>query len=127
MVIRVIPPGGGFGMNEDAVLRQITLIDEAQDTVDRSRLTMRELGQGQTALLWTADGKSVELAAALRTRYEAGERWLDAIAKDLATARENLHTAIEETRLLNDQQKEHYHNLLNRTGSTTSPQGPVAV
>lgn len=127
MVIKMIPVDAVFQMDEDTVQRQIALVGEAQETVDDSRKAMVNLGDGQTPLLWTEDGKSVDLTAELKTRYESSRRWLDSISADLSAARENLHKAIQETQLLNDQQKAHYQSLLYRTNGTTSPSGPIAV
>jgi hypothetical protein len=127
MVIKMIPVDAVFQMDEDTVKRQIALVGEAQETVDDSRKTMVNLGDGQTPLLWTEDGKSIDLTAELKTRYESSRRWLDSISADLSAARENLHKAIQETQLLNDQQKAHYQTLLYRTNGTTSPSGPIAV
>ncbi|MDT0156133.1 hypothetical protein Q9R19_00670 [Microbacterium sp. ARD32] len=118
--------GGGFQLDEDTAMRQIKLVEDAQKIVDESRKTMASLGEGQTPVVWTEDGKSVDLTAELKRRYDASGKWLDAISADLATARENISKAIDETQLLNEAQKVHYQNLLYRTTGTTS-NGPIAV
>lgn len=118
--------GGGFQLDEDTAMRQIKLVEDAQKIVDESRKTMADLGEGQTPSVWTEDGKSVDLIEELKRRYEASGHWLDSISADLAKARKNISKAIEETQLLDEQQKAHYQNLLYRTTGTT-PNGPIAV
>lgn len=118
--------GGGVRMDADTADSQTKLILESRQTVAESRKVMASLGEGQTGLLWTEDGRSVDLIKELRARYEAAQRWLDSIDRDLDEAARNLSKAISETTQLDADQKVQYQNLLHRAVGTT-PQGPIAV
>ncbi|MFC7788301.1 hypothetical protein ACU045_04875 [Microbacterium sp. MAHUQ-60] len=118
--------GGGVRMDADTADSQTKLILESRQAVADSRKVMASLGEGQTALLWTEDGRSADLIKELRARYEAAQLWLDSIDRDLDEAARNLSKAISETTQLDADQKVQYQNLLYRTVGTT-PQGPIAV
>jgi hypothetical protein len=99
-------------MDLETAETQVDLVVEAYDSVVSSRKTLGELADGQTASLWTADGKSVALATALTTRYTAALTWLDAIEANLKAAAENISLAIKETTQLNESQKDGYYAQL---------------
>lgn len=125
MVIKATPLDGEFQMDEETAIRQIALVDDAQKVVDALRVSMVNLGEGQTALVWTADGKSVDLTAELKTRYDSAQQWLDSISAELALTRDNVGKSISTTKLMSEQQKHYYQNLLYRTHSSSN--GPIAV
>ncbi|WP_307377176.1 hypothetical protein [Microbacterium sp. W4I20] len=101
-------------MDEDTAQTQIDLVQEAYDTLVKSRATLEHLAEGQTTSLWTADGKSVDLATELSTRYQSAIKWLDSIQLELNTAFVNLDKAIQETNQLDADQKASYQNLLHK-------------
>lgn len=119
MIMKVIQ------MNADNADFQVNRLQECVEALKSSQALMVQLREGQTAALWTADGKSVDLAEALRGRYRSAKLWLDELAKQLEEARVNLQTAIDETDQLDADQKIHYQNLLYRT--TAGPMRPIAV
>lgn len=114
-----------FGMDEDTAQTQIDLVKEAYEMLVESRSTLEQLAEGQTTSLWTADGKSVDLVAALSTRYQSALKWLDSIQLDLNTAFVNLDKAIQETNQLDADQKASYQNLLHKAVGRTNK--PIAV
>lgn len=119
-------PVPDFGINEDTAKSQIDLIKEARATLDDSRATLVHLAEGQTESMWTSDGKSVDLIAALSAKYEAALKWLDSIQAELDLASVNLDKAIQETTKLDDDQKASYQNLLYKTVGTGGGK-PIAV
>jgi len=122
--------GGGSGdsvqLDQDTADSQTKLILESRQRIEDSREVMAKLGEGQTALLWTDDGKSVDLMRELKTRYVSAQKWLDALDRALDEAARNLNKAIAETTQLDEDQKVQYQNLLYRAVGTM-PQGPIAV
>lgn len=125
MVIKMIPFAGAVHMDEDTVKSQIDLIVESQQTLNESLKTMADLRDGQTATLWTNDGRSVDLMKELRARYDAAQLWLTSIQEDLHEAAVNLDRAIKETTQLDADQKVQYQNLLHKAIGTGP--GPIAV
>lgn len=106
---------------------QVKRIVDCVDLVDQARKTLSELREGQTAMLWTSDGKSVDLAEELRTRYRSSEQWLASIREKLADASANLQKAIDETDDLDASQKAYYQVKLVQALGPVSPGGPIAV
>lgn len=107
-------------MNADYADSQVKLLQECVETLASSRKVMVNLREGQTASLWTADGKAVALTDALKGRYNSAQLWLDEIGRQLEEARVDLETAIKETDQLDDGQKAYYQNLLyNVSGGPT--------
>jgi hypothetical protein len=104
--------GGGVQMDEDTVKNQIELIRDSQETLTASLKTMVSLGEGQTATVWTDDGRSVDLMKELRARYDSAQKWLTSIQKDLDEAAVNLDKAIKETTQMDEDQKVRYQTLL---------------
>lgn len=121
-MIKIVPD---FGIDEDTAKSQIDLIEEARITLDDSRATLGHLAEGQTPALWTADGKSVELIAALTSKYQSALKWLEAIHADLDNASANLAKAIQETTQLDEDQKATYQTLLYKAVGTVDK--PIAV
>lgn len=107
-------------MDLETAESQVDRVVEAYDSVVSSRKVLGDLAEGQTSSLWTADGKSVALAAALTTRYTAAVKWLDAIEANLKAAAENLRLAIKETTQLNESQKDRYDAQLEKILGTGS-------
>ncbi|MBW8762982.1 MAG: hypothetical protein JF592_10400 [Microbacterium sp.] len=95
-------------MDLETAETQVDLVVNAYDSIVSSRTTLANLAEGQTTSLWTADGNSVALAAALTTRYASALKWLDAIEANLRAAAENIALAIKETTQLNESQKDGY-------------------
>lgn len=108
MNIKLIP----FKMDADTAAVQVGLVRDAIETLADSRESLTRVGEGQTEAVWTADGKSVDLAVALRARYESAVKWLDAIESELNIARENLLKAIDETTDIDEASKQKYRTLL---------------
>lgn len=121
--MRAVPD---FGINEDTANSQIELINQARITLANSRETLEHLAENQTEKMWTADGKSVNLMAALTAKYNSAVKWLDAIQLELDQAAVNLEKAILETTKLDDDQKASYQNLLYKTMGTGRGK-PMAV
>ena len=113
--MKIVPD---FGMDEETAKSQIDLIAEAYDTLVKSNATLEHLAEGQTEVLWTADGKSVDLAAALTSKYNAALKWLESIQWDLNEAFVNLDKAIQETNQLDADQKAAYKTLLYKAVGT---------
>lgn len=118
--------GGSVQLNPDTADSQTKLILESRQRVEESREAMAKLGEGQTALLWTDDGKSIDLMRELKARYVSAQKWLDELDRALDEAARNLNKAISETTQLDADQKVQYQNLLYRAVGNT-PQGPIAV
>ncbi|MDQ0614177.1 hypothetical protein QF046_001818 [Microbacterium sp. W4I4] len=129
MMVNAMEGGGGGGvqMDADTADSQTKLIIESRQSVAESRKVMASLGEGQTAVLWTDDGRSVDLMRELKARYDAAQLWLDSIDRSLDEAARNLNKAISETTQLDADQKVQYQNLLYRAVGTTTPKGPIAV
>lgn len=126
-MIKMIPFGGGaVHMDEDTVKSQISLILDSRQMLDDSMEAMQNLGKGQTATVWTDDGRSVDLMKELTARYDSAQRWLQSIREDLQEAAVNLDLAIKETTQLDEDQKVRYQNLLHQAVGNT-PMGPIAV
>ena len=115
----------GIKLNADNADYQVRRLQECVDALRSSQKLMQNLREGQTATIWTADGKSVELTEALKGRYRSANLWLDELARQVEEARVNLEKAIAETDQLDADQKAHYQNLLYRTGM--GPTAPIAV
>lgn len=114
-----------FGMDAETADTQIDLIRDARETLALSRETLEHLAEGQTPVVWTADGKSVDLAGALAAKYQAAMAWRDSIEHALDAAETNLLKAIDATNQLDADQKAAYRNLLYRTVGTVDK--PIAV
>lgn len=123
MVIKLIP----FMMDKETADNQAELVLEAMETLATSAAALENLKEGQTAALWTADGKSVDLAAVLTARYASAVKWLAAIDLQLREAAVNLSKAIDETDQLDADQKANYQTLLYNAIGTGSTNKPIAV
>ncbi|BDZ39589.1 hypothetical protein [Microbacterium suwonense] len=119
--------GEGIQLDAETADRQIELLLESQEMLESSSETMVKLAEGQTALLWTADGKCVDLTDELKARYDAARLWLEEISKDVVEARLNLQKAIDETNLLAEMEKERFRALLFKAVGVISPTGPIAI
>ncbi|MFD5224380.1 hypothetical protein ACFWHT_02025 [Microbacterium sp. NPDC058342] len=114
-------------LDEDSADLQVKLVLECIDKLNTCLETVASLEEGQTSLLWTADGKSVELTAALKAKYRAGGLWLQELHKQVEEARANLLQAIKDTKLLDDNQKAGYQDLLYRAVGPLTPMKPIAI
>lgn len=103
-----------FAMNEETAKAQTDLVAEAYSTLASSRMTLQHLAEGQTDVVWTADGKSVALSAVLTEKYQTALAWLDSIETELNDAATKLDKAIENTVLLDEDQKASHQKLLYR-------------
>src|SRR6218665_1264685 len=86
-----------FRMDVDMAERQVNLVVDAYKSLGASKATLERVAAGQTSSVWTADGKSVELAAMLTARYNATLAWRNALEAQLDRAREILRLAIDST------------------------------
>ncbi|WP_309127393.1 hypothetical protein [Microbacterium sp.] len=105
---------------------QFKLLVECTEMLDKCQETAESLREGQSSLVWTADGKSVDLAAALTSKYNSSVLWLTELRKELREASENLDRAVKDTTLLDDTQKSQYQNLLYRAVGR-GPNKPIAI
>lgn len=135
MIIMPVPDFGStlaqgakrvFRMDRDMAERQVKLVREAYQSLGASKTTLEAIAGGQTSSLWTADGKSVELASMLTARYNATLVWRDALETRLDTARALLRQAIDETTSLDDDQQAYYIGLLDSADVVTTD-GATAV
>lgn len=94
-----------FAVNKEAADNQVSLIVEAWETLMASKGRLEAMANGQTAKVWTSDGKSVDLANALTLKYGAAVQWVSEIQRTLKEAAVNLEAAIRETDQLDDQQR----------------------
>lgn len=99
-------------MDADYAYSQVKLLEKCVDALNSSQKVMVNLREGQTAALWTADGKAVALTEALKGRYNSAQLWLNELGEKLELARVNLLKAIEETDQLDAAQKAYYQNLV---------------
>lgn len=124
MIIMPMPDfhgsGRAFRMDRDMAERQVTLVVEAYSSLNASKATLEGIAKGQTTSVWTADGKSVELAAMLTARYNATLVWRDALEAQLDRARENLRLAIDDTTSLDEAQQAYYLGLLDGADDVTT-------
>ena len=113
-------------MNEAQAALQVTLVEDAYAALSTSRKMLEAVARGQTASVWTADGKSVELAAMLTARYNATLAWGAALEAQLDRAKENLVLAIESTTKLDEEMQQRYIDRLNKADADASS-GATAV
>lgn len=123
MVIKLIP----FVMDKETAATQIKLVEDAIERLVASREKLESLREGQTAVMWTSDGRSVALAAAFTERYVAAVKWLDGLEETLIEARDNLNKAVTETNDLDEQQDENYQIIHAKAVGSYLPRGTVAV
>ena len=107
-----------FALNREAAENQVSLVVEAYETLVSSRKSLESVAEGQTASVWTADGKSVDLATELTTKYGSALKWLNAIQAELTDAAVKLDLAIKETTQLDEAQRAFY---LQKLGSILDP------
>lgn len=112
--------GRAVRMDRDMAERQVKLVVEAYKSLNASKSTLEGIAKGQTTAVWTADGKSVELAAMLTARYNATLAWRDALETQLDRARENLRRAIDDTTSLDEAQQAYYIGLLDGADDVTT-------
>lgn len=110
----------GIHLNAEMADNQLKVLKDCREILDTCRDALTGLREGQTSLIWTADGKSVELVQALQQKYDAGLSWLEKLERDVTEAAENLRKAIDDTVLLDENQKAAFQTLLYRVG----PPGP---
>lgn len=113
-----------FQMDLERAEQQVDFLEKCFESLEQSRQMLEEIRKDQTALLWTADGKAVELTAVLRSKYQAGVKWLAVIGADLEESRLNLRKAIDDTLALDDTQKAAFQTLLYRVAG---PMKPIAI
>jgi hypothetical protein len=106
---------------------QLKLIAECKELLDQCEETSENLREGQTSLVWTADGKSVALAEALASKYNASVKWLRELRKEVDDAAANLDKAIKETTLLDDASKDVFTAQLVRVVGTIDRNKPIAI
>lgn len=114
-------------LNREMADSQYKLLVECTDMLDKCQETAESLREGQTELIWTADGKAVDLAAALSAKYTASVQWLTELRNELREASENFDRAVKDTTLLDDTEKAQYQNLLYRTVGRLGPNKPIAI
>lgn len=122
----VIPLINFVVMNEAQAALQVKLVEDAYAALGASRKALEAIAQGQTATVWTADGKSVELAAMLTARYNATLAWGAALEAQLDRAKENLVLAIDSTTKFDEEAQQRYIDRLNKADSDASS-GATAV
>lgn len=114
-------------LDESMANSQLKLIAECKELLDKCEETSESLREGQTSLVWTADGKSVALAAALTSKYNASVKWLRELRKEVDDAAANLDQAIKETTLLDDASKHNFTAQLVNVVGTVGHNKPIAV
>ena len=114
-------------LNAEMANSQSKLLVECTDLLDKCLDLTESLREGQTALVWTEDGKAVELAKVLTSKYESSVKWLTDLRKELLEAKENLDKAIKETTLLDEAQKASYQNLLYTAVGSKLSNKPIAI
>lgn len=107
-------------MNEAQAAQQVKLVEDAYAALGASRKMLKGVAQGQTASVWTADGKSVELAAMLTARYNATLAWGAALEAQLDRAKENLVLAIDSTTKFDEEAQQRYIDRLNKADADAS-------
>lgn len=122
----VIPLINFVVMNEMQAAQQVKLVEDAYAALGASRKMLEAIAQGQTASVWTADGKSVELAAMLTARYNATLAWGAALEAQLDRAKENLVLAIDSTTKFDEEAQQRYIDRLNKADADASS-GATAV
>lgn len=123
MSVKTVP----FKMDPQTAEAQAKLVEKAIATLEESRELLQKLGESQNATLWTDDGKSIALAAALRSKYDAAIKWYEAIRLDLDEAATNLLKAIEETTELDETSKQNFRTLLYRAEGPSGLSKTIAV
>ncbi|WP_448719451.1 hypothetical protein [Microbacterium natoriense] len=126
MIDPVIPLINFVVMNEAQAALQVKLVEDAYAALGASRKALEAIAQGQTATVWTADGKSVELAAMLTARYNATLAWGAALETQLDRAKENLVLAIDSTTKFDEEAQQRYIDRLNKADADASS-GATAV
>ena len=116
----VIPLINFVVMNEVQAAQQVKLVEDAYAALGASRKALEAIAQGQTATVWTADGKSVELAAMLTARYNATLAWGAALEAQLDRAKENLVLAIDSTTKFDEESQQRYIDRLNKADSDSA-------
>src|SRR5690606_24671723 len=106
---------------------QLKLIAECKELLDQCEETSENLREGQTSLVWTADGKSVALAEALASKYNASVMWLRELRKEVDDAAANLDKDSKETTLLDDASKDVFTAQLVRVVGTIDRNKPIAI
>lgn len=128
MVVKLVPPNPAMSMDRDTVEYQVKRVVSSAERIGQVKDTLASLQDGQTPMLWTADGKCIDLASELKTRYRSSELAVNDILKRLVAIRDNLKKAIDETDQLDAEQKRGYQVILaNALGPIGGPRGPVAV
>lgn len=122
----VIPLINFVVMNEAQAALQVKLVEDAYAALGASRKALEAIAQGQTATVWTADGKSVELAAMLTARYNATLAWGAALEAQLDRAKENLVLAIDSTTKFDEEAQQRYIDRLNKADADASS-GATAI
>jgi len=107
-------------MNEAQAALQVKLVEDAYAALGTSRKKLQAIAEGQTAAVWTADGKSVELAAMLTARYNATLAWGAALEAQLDRAKENLVLAIDSTTKFDEEVQQRYIDRLNKADADAS-------
>jgi len=123
MKIKLVP----FVMAADEVERQRGVLRDAYETLIASRAELERLKSGPVSALWTEDGKSVELAAAFSSRYEAALKWLQGLETELQEASAALDMAVDDVTKLDEQQASTHNALYRRTVGTTDSNRTVEV
>ena len=114
-------------LDESMAQSQLKLIAECKELLDKCEETSANLREGQTSLVWTADGKAVELAAVLTSKYNASVKWLRELRREVDDAAANLDQAIKETKLLDERSKDDFTAQLVRVVGTIDRNKPIAI
>jgi len=123
MNIKLVP----FVMAADEVERQRVVIREAYDTLIESKAQLERLKSGPVSALWTEDGKSVDLAAAFTSRYQAALKWLEGLEGELAEASAALDMAVDDVTKLDEQQAQTHNAFYRRAAGKIEPGDTVKV
>ncbi|MBW8762711.1 MAG: hypothetical protein JF592_09030 [Microbacterium sp.] len=130
MIIMPVPDGSVakrmFRMDRDMAERQVKLVVDAYKSLAASKTTLQAVAEGQTTSVWTADGKSVELASMLTARYNATLAWRQALESQLDRAREILRLAIDSTTQFDEETQQRYIAMLDSADKVTTD-GATAV
>lgn len=110
--------GKSLEMDADAATNQVKLVVDAHEALEKSYGALVILAEGQTTSIWTADGKSVPLAAELTAKYNAALKWYATIHAELIQAAENLSAAIKETTALDETSQAGYLSQLDEAFGT---------
>ncbi|GAA2860803.1 hypothetical protein MIAR_22470 [Microbacterium arabinogalactanolyticum] len=114
-------------LDESMANSQLKLIAECKELLDSCEKASESLREGQTSLIWTADGKSVALAEVLTSKYNASVKWLKDIRKEVDEAAVNLDKAIKETKLLDEQSKDAFSAQLVSVVGTIGHYKPMPI